>query len=127
MSTPRPQDLNRQLIEELTRGDIEAILSHYEPDALFSPQPGQTAVGLDAIREAFEGFVAMKPQVSYESADLIAQAGDLAITSVRNWVVRGTGPDGSPVEFSGSSAEVVRRQPDGSWRYVLDFMFGIPA
>lgn len=127
MSAPLPQDLNRQLIEELTRGDIEAILSHYEPDALFSPQPGQTAVGLAAIREAFEGFVALKPDISYESADLIAQAGDLAVTSVRNWVVRGTGPKGSPVEFSGSSTEVVRRQPDGSWRYVLDFMFGIPA
>ncbi len=30
-----------------------------------------------------------------------------------------TGPDGNPLEMSGTCAEVARRQADGTWKYVL--------
>jgi ketosteroid isomerase-like protein len=51
------------------------------------------------------------------------RVGDLALLQ-GEWAFVGTAPDGSPVELAGRSAEVVRRQPDGSWRYVIDHPFG---
>jgi ketosteroid isomerase-like protein len=33
------------------------------------------------------------------------------------------GEDGNPVELAMRSSEVVRRQADGSWRYVIDNPF----
>ncbi len=36
----------------------------------------------------------------------------------------GTDDDGNPVELHGSTAEVARRQPDGTWKYVFDHPFG---
>ncbi len=36
------------------------------------------------------------------------------------WRLAGTTPEGQAIALSGQGAEVVRRQADGSWRYVLE-------
>jgi ketosteroid isomerase-like protein len=40
------------------------------------------------------------------------------------WTFAGTGPDGTPVKLAGHSADVLRRQIDGSWRFVIDNPWG---
>jgi ketosteroid isomerase-like protein len=40
-------------------------------------------------------------------------------------VLDGTGPDGKPVKIEGQSAEVARRQPDGTWLFVIDNPHGL--
>jgi ketosteroid isomerase-like protein len=37
-----------------------------------------------------------------------------------NWTLKGPGPDGKDIEANGRFADVVRRQSDGSWLYVID-------
>ena len=39
------------------------------------------------------------------------------------WVLSGAGPDGQVTEQRGTSAEVLRRQPNGAWLYALDNPF----
>ena len=125
VSAQTPQELNSKLIEDLNQGDIDAAVSCYEPEALFSAEPGKSVTGHAAIREVFEGFQAIKPKVTVESTELVAQAGDIAVTNT-SWTVSGTGPDGNPVELAGNGTEIMRRQPDGTWSYALDFMYGVP-
>jgi hypothetical protein len=36
------------------------------------------------------------------------------------WSLSGTGPDGTPVALGATTAEVTRRQADGTWRSVID-------
>jgi len=36
------------------------------------------------------------------------------------WSATTTGPDGKPVTVTGNNVEVVRRQPDGTWLFVID-------
>jgi transposase-like protein len=50
------------------------------------------------------------------------EAGDLGLV-IADWELNGTGPDGSPVELRGSTADVARRGPDG-WKVVIDNPFG---
>ena len=50
-------------------------------------------------------------------------AGDLAYLA-NIWLLSGTGPDGNPVVLGATTAEVARRQADGSWRYVIDNAWG---
>ena len=38
--------------------------------------------------------------------------------------VAGTGPDGQRVSLTGQSADVLRLQSDGSWRFVIDNPWG---
>ena len=51
------------------------------------------------------------------------RASDLALASAK-WSVSGTGPDGQPITLGGVSADILRRQADGSWRYVIDQPWG---
>jgi ketosteroid isomerase-like protein len=51
------------------------------------------------------------------------QSGELALLR-SDWQMTGTGPDGKPFTIAHSSTEVVRRQPDGRWLYVIDHPFG---
>ena len=37
-----------------------------------------------------------------------------------DWRMTVTGPDGNAAESSGKAIEIVRRQADGSWKYVVD-------
>jgi ketosteroid isomerase-like protein len=34
--------------------------------------------------------------------------------------MRGTAPDGTPLELNGTATDVTRRGADGVWRYVID-------
>jgi ketosteroid isomerase-like protein len=46
-------------------------------------------------------------------------SGDVALLRSK-WSLAGTGPDGKPVAMSGNGTEVVRRQADGTWLFVID-------
>jgi ketosteroid isomerase-like protein len=37
-----------------------------------------------------------------------------------DWSITGTGPDGKPAKMEGRSAEVARRQRDGTWLFLID-------
>lgn len=65
----------------------------------------------------------MKPQIKLDVKKL-AETGGIALTTSK-WVLEGTGPDGKPVKIEGQSAEVSRRQPDGTWLFVIDNPHGL--
>ena len=50
--------------------------------------------------------------------------GDLALLRSA-WTITGTDSSGRPFEpTEHSSVEIVRREPDGAWPYVIDHPFG---
>ena len=122
MPVTRPEDMAQSFAEAFNSGKVDALLALYEPNAVIVTPSGQPASGIDGIREALKGFLALKGKLALESRYCI-RAGDTALTSSK-WSLRGTGPDGKPVEIGGKSAEVVRRQTDGRWLYTLDHPFG---
>jgi uncharacterized protein (TIGR02246 family) len=122
MSAPSPEAIHRAFTTAFNAGDIAALLALFEPDASIAPAPGEVVTGLDAIREALSGFLALKGQMSIETLRVIP-SGDVALLHGM-WLLTGTGPDGSPLELAGRNTEVVRRQADGSWRFVVDNPFG---
>jgi uncharacterized protein (TIGR02246 family) len=103
-------------------GDMDAILATFEPNAVMAAQPGMNVAGTAALRGAFEQFLAINPRITVTSQETI-QAGDIALHSY-TWKMSGKAPDGSPVEQSGFSTVVLRRQADGRWLMVIDNPFG---
>ena len=66
---------------------------------------------------ANEGFLAINPQFTIEVTT--AENGDIALLNSQ-WQVTGTDPEGNAVSMSGNGSEVVRRQADGSWKFIID-------
>ena len=118
MAARKPEDCDNLLIEALNTGDLEAAVACYEPDASFVVEPGKVVTGHAAIREVLESWLALKPKLTIEANAV--QSGDVALLRSK-WTLKGTGSDdGKPVEMSGNGTEVVRRQADGSWLFIID-------
>jgi uncharacterized protein (TIGR02246 family) len=112
----------------INSGDVEAALELYEPGATLAAEPGKTISGLDALREVMTNFTTNNPKETVqETVDvlLILQSGDVAV-SYTKYTVKGTGLDGSVVDQEGQGLQIVRRQADGTWKYVIDNPHGPP-
>jgi uncharacterized protein (TIGR02246 family) len=122
MPAHRPAELHVLFVDAFNRGDVEALLELYEPDAVFITSPGQHVAGLDEIRAAIEGMLELGGKVRITTR-WSTECGDLALLH-GDWELPGTGADGQPVHISALDTEVARRQPDGTWRFVIDDPFG---
>ena len=122
MDALRPETVIERFAELLAEGDIDAMIDLYEPGAAFAPQPGEAVTGRDEIRAALEGFVAIKPRME-GTIEKVLEAGDTALVT-NSWRLAGTAPDGTPVRMEATSADVLRRRPDGSWGIVIDDPWG---
>lgn len=122
MTEQKPETAHSLFLERFRAGDIDGIMALYEDDAVFVTGPGETVRGKAAIREALQGFLAMGGEMSLTTRYAV-QHGDLALLS-NEWHISGTGADGKPVDARGQTTEVVRRQADGSWHYVIDHPLG---
>jgi ketosteroid isomerase-like protein len=94
----------------------------YESEAAFATQPGRLAHGAPGVGEALTGFIAMKGKLDLEVTRVL-EVGDLALV-IGVWSFNGTGSDGEPVRLAARNADVLRRQRDGTWRFVIDNPWG---
>lgn len=123
MAARSPEEIDRVFERELNAANLEGLLALYEPTATFTVEPGKVVAGTAAIKEALAGFLALKPRIALSSR-VLGNAGDVALVSSK-WTLKGTAPDGAAVDLSGESAEVVRRQADGTWKFVVDSPWGL--
>jgi len=117
-----PEQVLKSIVDGINAGDLDALLPLYEPDAAFAIRPGSLNHGLHGVREALAGFIAMKGKLDLEVTKVL-QASDVALVTTV-WSFAGTGPDGQPVMLAAQSADVLRRQADGSWCLVIDNPWG---
>jgi uncharacterized protein (TIGR02246 family) len=122
MPAMTPEQIHRLFEDAFNDGDIDNLMLLYEPDAVLVPQPGSVATGTDQVRAALQGYLALNGRITLDTK-LVLSVGDLAYMS-NTWSLNGTGPDGSPLTLGATTAEVARRQPDGTWLYVIDNAWG---
>lgn len=102
-----PNDLERLFVERANAGDLDGLVALYEPDAVLDSGNGEVAVGTQEIREFFARFLADRPQLDPSLQSEALRSGELALTSSR-------------LSNGDITAEVARRQPDGTWLWVVD-------
>jgi ketosteroid isomerase-like protein len=117
-----PEDLHKPFVQSLNSGDLDALVALYAFDGFLMTRGGP-ARGIGAIRAALAEYVAMRPTIQVTTRKVV-QVENTALL-VGDWLFHGTAADGSDVSTSGSSIEVARRQPDGSWRYLIDLPYGL--
>jgi uncharacterized protein (TIGR02246 family) len=123
--TRTPEAVIERFASLLADGDLDGLVDLYEPDASFVPQPGRTVTGREAIRAALVPFLALRPRMRGDIVRVV-RAGETALLANR-WTIRGTDPQGGAIEMDGTSADVLRRRPDGSWAIVIDDPWGTQA
>jgi ketosteroid isomerase-like protein len=104
----KPEDLARFFVVSANAGDVEGLVALYEADAILATgREGRVAIGSEAIRAFYTGVLADRPRFEPGEQRPALCNGDLALTSSR--LVNGT-----------VTAEVARRQSDGTWLWTID-------
>jgi len=98
-------------------GDVDRVMATYEPSAAVVAQPGQPVAGDAALRAMFAEFIARGVNFTYGAHEVVV-AGDTGL-HLMSWTA--PGPDGP---MTALSVAVLHRQPDGSWKMVIDHPFG---
>jgi ketosteroid isomerase-like protein len=111
----KPEDLTRLFVERANDGDAVGIAALYEEGAVMAYPPGSVTVGRDAIHALWQEILPHAPRFEQELPLPTLVSGDIALTST------------PPKDGAGARAQVVRRQPDGSWLRLLDQPEFIPG
>jgi uncharacterized protein (TIGR02246 family) len=125
MSIPHLQEVHSQFEKAFSTGDLEGLVAMYEPQAMLAPQPGTVVTGTAAIREAYRAFLAIQPAIQVETLGTFESGEGIAMLH-GHWVMTATLPDGSVIRNDGHNSEVLRRQADGGWLFLIDNPFSPP-
>ncbi|NRQ33117.1 nuclear transport factor 2 family protein [Nonomuraea sp. NN258] len=108
-------DLNPIFTARFNSGDAAALSELYEKDAVFHTPAGPVS-GREAIRTMYAAMLADSPTIDSEARRILI-CGDIALI-ISEWSF--TSGDSGDATSSGISVEVARRQPDGTWLYIID-------
>jgi uncharacterized protein (TIGR02246 family) len=117
MSVREPHDWPTMFEKSLNAGDLEQIVSLYEPGAVFVSPSGETLVGRDQIRQVLAGLMEKKARFESHIVRAVTVA-DIAVlyTNFQGTVMEA--PD-KLAEVRAHAIEVLRLQSDGTWKLIV--------
>ena len=115
-------DIDPAFARAFNAGDLDALLKLYDEQSVLVAEPGKPVQGLENIRQALAGFLALKLPIQLTLRH-VYENGDIGFC-VADWSIAGRAPDGKDVKVGGTSAEVVKKTSGGNWVYVIDSPYG---
>lgn len=120
MTVTDPRQMNDAFAQAFNSRNIGRLLAFYEPDAVLRVDGSEKdLVGPEAIAGELQHLLQMPGTMTSTNNFCVVQ-GDLALLRA-DWEVV---DDKGAIMVSSSSAELVRRQSDGRWLYVIDHAMG---
>ncbi|SEM63307.1 YybH family protein [Streptacidiphilus jiangxiensis] len=118
MSVPvtDPAQLPPAFEKALNSGNLDEVLDLFAPGAVMRTVTGETVTG-QALRDYTAGSIAGNAHLSNGPSRVVA-GGDIALLS-EEWTMEITTPDGHRRKATGTTANVARRSPDGTWRMAV--------
>jgi ketosteroid isomerase-like protein len=117
MPAKSPEDICYLFKKYMAEGDLDSLLSVYDPEAVFLNRAGEVKNGAEGLRQELAPFAAVKAAFDFNIKQVI-QSGDIALMHTE-WKVS------SPEPMSVYAIEVARRQPDGTWRWLIGDPFTV--
>lgn len=116
-----PKDLLSLLGKYIDARDLDGIISIHEPNAALVEFGGGLSRGAEELRKSYTNFFKMQPKLKVNALQIV-EAGGVAII-IGDYTLGYVDADGEEISSSGKFGDMVRRQPDGSWLYLLDNPF----
>jgi len=113
-----PAEIHTLFRSAFNLGDVEALIALYEPHAILMLD-GNRVTGRENIRKALQTVLQRHGQMTLETRSVVQSEQGLALIH-GGWEVAYPGGVGPGLVNRGLSTEVVRKQPDGTWLFVID-------
>lgn len=114
----RAEDAHAALAAAFNTGNVDTVMKMYDVNGIIVPEPGKAVSGKQRFEEAIKSILSIKGTMEIKTVYCL-QTGDLAVGR-SEWNIK----DGNEVKVSAKGIEVMKQQPDGSWKIVIDHAFG---
>ena len=112
------QDAHSALAAAYNTGDINTVMSMYDVDGIIVAEPNNPVSGRDKFEAAIKGILAIKGVMEIKTVYCL-QSGDVAVGR-SEWSIK----DGSQTKVAAKGVELLKRQPNGTWKVLIDHAFG---
>lgn len=112
------KDVHAALAAAYNTGDLQTVLSIYDVDGIIVPEPDKPVSGREKFANAVKGILAIKGTMEIKTVYCL-ESGDVAIGR-SEWSIK----DGSETKVAAKGVELLKRQPDGTWKVLIDHAFG---
>jgi len=103
-------------------GDVEGALDCFDDEAIYVTGIGTFVTGKENIRKALEQVCGLKPDLQAQRSTGFTI--DNITAWVDEWTMKATLPDGTKLEMRGTSSDILKKQPNGNWAYLVDNPYG---
>lgn len=123
MDLKKPEDCDRGMERAIIAKDLEAAVALYASNAVFVADGGKLVSGIDAIRETVRPSMELENFRFTQLESFTNEEAGIALL-IGEWSGNLRGDDGKIKTLTGRNVEVVQRQPDGTWRFIIDHPTG---
>jgi ketosteroid isomerase-like protein len=116
MAAKTPEQWWEIWAESFERGDVETILSLYDPEATIVANPGNPIRGMDELRQTLQAYVDMHGTLKAEQGAIVHGPG--VATSYIPWVFDAD-LEGEPFHLDAVATVMLANRPDG-WVALID-------
>jgi uncharacterized protein (TIGR02246 family) len=117
MPAKAPEEICGLFQRFMAEGDLEGMLSVYDPEAVFLKESRETTQDRDELRQVLAPLAEAKTKCEFEVKQIV-QADGVALMHTR-WKMSGAQPRTT------HAIEVARRQADGTWRWLIGDPFTV--
>ncbi len=114
----RAEDAHKTLAAAFNTGDVQTVLDMYDFNGIIVPEPNKAVSGRAEFEEAIKAILAIKGKMEIKTVYCLETNG-LAVGR-SEWNIT----DGNEVKISSKGIELMKQQPDGTWKILIDHAFG---
>ena len=114
----RAADAHATLAAAFNTGDVATVLNMYDFTGIIVPEPGNPVSGKEQFEAAIKAILSIKGKMEIKTVYCL-ETGSLAVGR-SEWSIT----DGDEVKISAKGIEVMKQQPDGTWKIIIDHAFG---
>lgn len=112
------QEVHKDLAAAYNSGDLNTVMNMYDASGVFVADPENPVRGKEKFESAVKNILAIKGKMEIKTVYCL-EAGDVAVGR-SEWSIK----DGDTTRVAAKGIELLKRQPDGTWKVLIDHAFG---
>ncbi|MED4780012.1 YybH family protein [Brevibacillus choshinensis] len=118
----KPEDMNTTFAQAYNSGNIDNLLALYEPNGILLTPDGSLEQGIQNLRQTLSDLLSLRGTMISNNVFCIPFE-NIALLRA-HFTLNGFDASGNDIQITGHTSEIVRKQPDGQWLYIVDHPFG---
>jgi ketosteroid isomerase-like protein len=115
------KDVHKSLAAAYNTHDFDAVMNIYDASGIIVAEPNKPVGGKEQFEAAVKAILSIKGKMEIRTVYCL-EAGDVAVGR-SEWSIR----DGNEIKVAAKGIELLKRQPDGTWKVLIDHAFGAEA